>query len=150
MRTCEQMKEEDYKPICYVGGTFDLTHFGHYRLFKRIKELGFHVFVAVNSDSFVKEYRGTPCIMNETERFNAVIATNDVDEAVIVDKKDQKDAIIDSQASVIAVGHDWLKPEILPQLGIDINFLTEENIGLLIMPRTEGISTSELKKRIQK
>ena len=130
--------------IAYIGMSADPPHYGHVRLLRRVEELGFYPLVVLNSDSFIREYKGREPFMSQVERksyFDELGYST-----VVIDKDEQQETILEFEPSVIVVGTDWLKPEILPQLGIDEDFLTEHDIGLLILPRTKGISSTELRK----
>ena len=78
----------------YIGGTFDLFHYGHVNVFKNLK---YHldkesrsvgalskVIVAVNSDDFAKYYKRKP-VMNQYERLAVVNCCKYVDYAFIMD-----------------------------------------------------------------
>ena len=79
----------------YIGGTFDLFHYGHVNVFKNLKyhlskesqELGAlsKVIVAVNSDDFASSYKRVP-IMNQYERLAVVNSCRYVDYAFIMDE----------------------------------------------------------------
>jgi len=150
--TTELSYEEynDKAPWAYIGGTYDLTHYGHYELFRRIKEMGFNTWVTVNSDDFVSKYRKEPCILSEQQRLNNILSCRWVDKAEIVNKETQDESITASGCKVIVVGLDWMKPEILPQLGISEEFLIEMGISMMFLPRTKDISSTEIKEWMKK
>mgnify|MGYP006081437119 FL=1 len=66
------------KTIVYVDGVFDLTHYGHYNLFKQAKTNGDILFVGVLSDIECENYKRKP-ILTEEERYNNVGCSRDVD-----------------------------------------------------------------------
>lgn len=133
----------------YIGGTFDIPHFGHFELFRKVKEMGYRTVVVMNSDKFVQEYRNEPPIMNEHERAAQLSHCRFIDELRTVDRDGQKAMIESVKPDVIVVGTDWMKPEILPQLGIDEDFLRDKGIAMVFLPYTREISTSEIKRRIR-
>jgi len=133
----------------YIGGTWDCCHAGHINLINKVIELGFKPVIIVNSDDFVNKYRKKPCIFKDFERINTLKEFYKDIDIRIVNKEEQKIMIEKINPDVIVVGTDWMKPEILPQLGIDEDFLKKNNISMLFIPRFENISTSEIKKRIK-
>lgn len=130
----------------YIGGTFDVPHLGHANLISRIKRMGYYTIVVVNSDDFVSKYRKEPCVLDQNQRAAVMEAHVDVDEVHIVDKEEQMDLIDMLNPDFIAVDTSWLRPEIIPQLGITEDFMRANNISLMVLPRTPGISSTEIKK----
>lgn len=49
---------------------------------------------------------------------------------------------------IIAIGTDWLRKPYLEQIGLDVDYLEENNISLIFFPYTKGISSSEIKRRL--
>lgn len=66
------------KKIVYVDGVFDLTHYGHYNLFKQAKTYGDILYVGVLSDKECENYKRKP-ILTEEERYNNIGCSRDVD-----------------------------------------------------------------------
>jgi cytidyltransferase-like protein len=62
----------------YVDGVFDLTHYGHYKLFKQAKELGDTLIVGVLSNEECKNYKRNP-VLNEKERAENIRCCGHVD-----------------------------------------------------------------------
>ena len=50
----------------YTGGTFDLPHSGHVNFLKKCAQLG-DVYVALNTDEFIEQYKGKPLVMSFDE-----------------------------------------------------------------------------------
>ena len=130
--------------LAYIGGSFDPPHFGHINLIRRVLDLGFEPIIAVNSNKFIESYKHRPAYMDESERCNYFedLGYN----TIIVNQNMQRYTIEDLCIDVIVVGTDWLRPEILTQLGIDETFLIDNEINFLIVPRTPNVSSSELRK----
>lgn len=76
----------DDRPLrIYLDGVFDLTHFGHYRLFKQIKDKfpNSCVVVGICSDEETRLYKSaTGTIMNEKERAESIGHCKWVDEVL--------------------------------------------------------------------
>ena len=65
----------------YVDGVFDLTHYGHYKLFKQARELGDTLIVGVLSDEECRNYKRSP-ILTEKERTENIRCCGHVDEVI--------------------------------------------------------------------
>jgi len=136
------------RPVVYTGGTFDLPHKGHYRLLKRAAEIG-NVVVALNTDEFIEKYKGKPPILSYEERKEALLACRWVDEVVPnVGGTDSTISIEMVQPNYIIIGSDWARKDYYKQMSFTQDWLDERNIGLIYVPYTEGISTTEIKRRI--
>lgn len=126
------------KVITY--GTFDLFHIGHLNILRRAKELGDYLIVAVSSDRFNLVEKNKVCQISDTDRMEIVKAIRYVDEVILEDNWDQK--AYDVQAygvDVFVMGDDWKGK---------FDFLNEY-CDVVYLPRTEGISTTQLKEEIK-
>ena len=126
------------KVITY--GTYDLLHQGHINLLRRAKELGDYLIVGVTSDSFDRG-RGKLNVRNNVlERVEAVKATGYADEVIIEDYLGQKiDDIQKYDVDIFAIGSDWAGK---------FDYLNEY-CKVVYLPRTEGISSTMLRKESQ-
>ena len=121
-------------------GTYDLLHQGHINLLRRAKALGDYLIVGVTSDSFDKG-RGKLNVRNNVlERVEAVKATGYADEVIIEDYLGQKiDDIQRYNVDIFAIGSDWEGK---------FDYLNE-NCKVVYLPRTEGISSTQLREESQ-
>lgn len=126
------------KVITY--GTYDLLHQGHINLLRRAKELGDYLIVGVTSDSFDRG-RGKLNVRNNVlERVEAVKATGYADEVIIEDYLGQKiDDIQKYDVDIFAIGSDWEGK---------FDYLNEY-CKVVYLPRTEGISSTQLRAESQ-
>lgn len=131
-------------------GTFDLLHRGHFELFKKCRELGEYITVGLNTDEFVYEYKKKYPIMNYEERERAIMSLPWIDQVLPNSQPDKtiKDILIDTRANLIVVGSDWRKRDYLKQVGLNDEWLDDNDISLCYVPYTWEISSSEIKKRI--
>jgi glycerol-3-phosphate cytidylyltransferase len=134
----------------YVGGTFDLFHYGHARFLEQCASRG-KVIVAINTDDFCERYKRKP-VLTLGERIESVRSCKWVDE-VIVNVGDEDtgltiDLVKDKKISYIAHGDDWMGPALMSQLGITQEWLDKREIQMLYIPYTAGVSTSEIIRRI--
>ena len=126
------------KVITY--GTFDLLHQGHINLLRRAKELGDYLIVGVTNDNFDRE-RGKLNVRNNVlERVEAVRATGFADLVIIEDYVGQKiDDIQKYDVDIFAIGSDWEGK---------FDYLNEF-CDVVYLPRTEGISSTQLRDQDQ-
>lgn len=123
------------KVITY--GTFDLFHQGHYNLLKRAKDLGDYLIVGVTTDNFDLERGKMNTCNNVMERIEAVKATGLADQIVIEEYKGQKiDDILKYNVDIFAIGSDWVGY---------FDYL-KEFCEVIYLPRTEGISSTQLRQ----
>jgi len=132
----------------YVIGVFDLFHRGHVELLRRSKELGEKLVIAINGDEMVASYKRYPYV-NENDRLAVVQACQYVDEAFIINQYDNKEFILKYGITKIVHGDDWDRDGYLEQIRCSDEFLQENNCELVLLPYTEGISTSDLIKEIK-
>jgi cytidyltransferase-like protein len=58
----------------YTGGTFDIFHYGHINFLRQCSLLADEVIVSLNTDEFIKEYKGRPPIMSYDEREKSLLS----------------------------------------------------------------------------
>lgn len=144
----------------YIGGTFDLFHYGHVNVFKNLKyhinkeslELGAlsKVIVAVNSDTFAQSYK-RKTVMNQYERLAVVNSCKYVDYAFIMDLYENQPFFIEeNNPDFIVMGSDWQSKDYFKQLCISQEFLDRIGAEMLFLPYTDGISTTKIIERIKK
>jgi len=133
----------------YTGGTFDLLHFGHFNFLKKCKQISDHVTIALNMDEFIEDFKGVRPIMNFQERKKSLEYCPYVDEVIPnIYGKDSKPSILSVGPTILAIGDDWAKKDYYQQMDFTQDWLDENNIVLTYIPYTKGISTSEIKCRI--
>jgi len=133
-------------------GTFDIPHWGHFNLLNKCKEMADEVVIDLNTDEFITKYKGKPPVMTYKEREQSL---NSLGIAGWIIPNDQvsgsaKEVILLSKANYIVIGSDWGRKDYLSQLGLDWDWLDENNIGIIYINYTKGVSTTELKKRLCK
>lgn len=119
-------------------GTFDLLHYGHIRILQRAKAQGDYLVVAVSTDEF-NAIKGKKAYHNYETRKKMLEAIRYVDLVIPENDWDQKrNDVIEYKIDEVVMGSDWEgneKFEILRDL-CEVTYL----------PRTEGISTTKIKK----
>jgi len=127
------------KVITY--GTYDMMHFGHINLLKNAKALGDYLIVGVTSDEFDKGRGKIDVRQSLTERMNAVIETGLADEVIVEEYEGQKIADIQKyDVDIFTVGSDWVGK---------FDYL-KDFCQVVYLPRTEGISSTQIRKESNK
>lgn len=127
------------KVITY--GTYDLLHVGHINLLKRAKALGDYLIVGVTADDFDKTRGKINVTQTLMERIEAVRSTGLADEIIVEEYEGQKiDDIRRNNVDIFTVGSDWEGK---------FDYLNEY-CKVVYLPRTEGISSSELRSEERK
>ena len=135
----------------YTGGTFDLFHWGHQNFLKKCKAISDEVVVSLNSDKFVFDYKLEHPRMTYAEREAALYNCKHVDRVIEnVGGSDSKPAILNENPDIIAVGTDWIGKNYYKQMGFTGDWLEKNGIVLLYIPYTASISSSTIKKHIDK
>ncbi|WP_206528142.1 glycerol-3-phosphate cytidylyltransferase [Marinitoga sp. 38H-ov] len=120
-------------------GTFDLFHIGHLRLLQRAKELGDKLIVAVSTDEF-NAIKGKKSIIPYEQRAEIVKNIKCVDIVIPEKNWEQKiEDIIKYNVDIFVIGEDWKGK---------FDYLNEY-CEVVYLPRTEGISSSEIKEILQ-
>ena len=136
-----------YKNV-YVIGVFDLFHRGHVELLKNCSLLGENLIVAINGDDLVTQYKRKP-IYSETDRLEIVKACKYVNDAFIVHVYDNKPFVEQYKIDAIIHGDDWEKSSYLKQIAMTEDYLKAQNIDLILLPYTNGVSSRDLIKKIK-
>lgn len=127
------------KVITY--GTYDLLHYGHIKLLERAKALGDYLIVGVTSDDFDKQRGKINVQQSLMERIEGVRSTGLADEIIVEEYEGQKiDDIKRLGVDIFTVGSDWKG---------HFDYL-KEYCKVVYLPRTEGISSSELRTEERK
>lgn len=134
--------------VVYTGGTFDLPHAGHVNFLRECARLG-SVYVSLNTDDFIQQYKGKPPVMSFNERYEVLSEFRSVHVIMSNDGgADSKDAILQVRPDIIAIGSDWARKDYYKQMGFTQDWLDEHDISLIYIPYTSGISSTEIKRRL--
>ena len=127
------------KVITY--GTYDLLHYGHIRLLERAKALGDYLIVGITSDDYDRTRGKINNQQSLMERVKAVKDTGIADEIIVEEYEGQKiDDIRRLGVDIFTVGSDWSG---------QFDYLNEY-CKVVYLPRTEGISSSEVRAEKRK
>lgn len=133
----------------YTGGTFDVFHYGHMNFLRQCSKISDRVVVSLNTDDFIYQYKGKYPIMTYEERKKSLEFCKFVDEVIPnVGGSDSKPAILQIKPQIVAIGDDWAKRDYYAQMQFTQDWLDENDIVLVYLAYTRGISTTEIKNRI--
>jgi len=135
----ERLRQQRRK-IVFTNGCFDLIHVGHVRYLTEAKKLGDILVVGLNSDKSVSGIKPGRPINSEKDRAEVLAALYMVDYVTLFDEDTPYELIKEVQPDVLVKGADW---DIKNIVGADI---VKE---VRTIPFVEGISTTDLIKRIQ-
>lgn len=136
----------------YTGGTFDVPHIGHVNFLRQCKKIAGEsdVVVALNTDEFVERYKGQRPIFSYDERKRMLELLEYVTRVIPNEQgEDSKPAILSVAPAFIVIGSDWAKKDYYKQMNFSQDWLDQHGITLLYVPYTEGISTTEIKRRLK-
>ncbi len=119
-------------------GTFDLLHRGHVRILQRARAMGDRLVVGVSTDEFnITKHK--QAVYPLADRMEIVAALRCVSEVFPESSWDQKPGdVAHYNAEILVVGDDWRGSKEFAGL--------EKFCKVVYLPRTEGISTSEIKR----
>lgn len=129
----------------YTTGVFDILHRGHINVLTQAAALG-DLTVGVMTDSGVESTKGRLPILTLAERVDQLRSLPFVREVVAYADTDQTPQYEKIKPEIVVQGDDWLHSADRTSA---IAYMKEKGIRLVLLPRTEGISTTEIRKRVQ-
>lgn len=136
------MKPRKYKRILTVG-VYDLLHKGHVELYRRAKGLGDYLIVAVQDSEFILKYKPTAKVLNSTDdRKYMIKSIRYVDEVITYTDVDR--IVQEVEFDVFVTGPD----QIHSGFKRAIQWCEEHGKEHIVLGRTDGVSSSELKAKI--
>lgn len=119
-------------------GTFDLLHYGHINLLKRAKALGDYLVVVISTDEFNLVEKNKKCYFSYEQRKSLVEAIRYVD-LVIPETcwEQKKNDVHEYHIDTFVMGDDWKGK---------FDYLKDEGVDVVYLPRTPEISTTQIKR----
>lgn len=129
-------------------GVFDVLHVGHLNVLTNARAMGDSLTVAVQDDAGVLASKGQAPILTLAERMEQLRALPFVDAVIDYSSGEGADAVAvcrRERPDIVVQGDDWLhsadRSEILALFRVT-------RTRLILLPRTEHISSTEIKRRI--
>ena len=121
----------------------DMFHVGHLNLIKRAKSMGDYLIVGVHSDEEIRSYKRDP-VIKEGDRYEIMRCCKYVDEVIEAAPLIMTESFLRKNRIDIVVRGDDVNEELLIQQASPIR------MGIMrYVPRTTGVSTSQIIKRIK-
>ena len=122
-------------------GTFDLLHYGHINLLKRAKQMGDYLIVCLSTDEFNKNSKNKECYFSYEIRKQLLESIRYVDLVIPENNWNQKiDDIKEFGIDTFVMVDDWKGK---------FDFL-KDYCEVIYLPRTKEISTTKIKKDLEK
>lgn len=119
-------------------GTFDLLHYGHINLLERAKALGDYLIVAISTDEFNSIEKNKKTYFTFEQRKKLLEALRCVDLVIPEENWEQKKSDVHLyKVDTFVMGDDWKGK---------FDFLEDEGVEVVYLPRTPEISTTQIKK----
>lgn len=126
------------KTVVYTSGTFDMLHYNHLKMIEYARALGDILIVGVNTDELVASYKSQPIIPFE-ERLALMKAIKGPDIVIPQKSLDHKDKVEKLHFDTFVVGDDWAGK---------YDYLKEQGVDVVYFPYGDGVSSTNLKKKI--
>lgn len=123
-------------------GTFDLLHYGHINLLRRARSLGDYLIVVLSTDEFNWNEKNKKCYFSYEQRKKLLEAIRYVDLVIPEETWEQKKSDIHKyDVDIFTMGDDWKG---------EFDFLKNEGVEVVYLPRTPEISTTQIKKDLNR
>lgn len=119
-------------------GTYDLLHYGHINLLRRAKALGDYLIVVLSSDEFNWNEKHKKTYFTYEQRKQLLESIRYVDLVISENNWEQKRSDMhEYHVDTFVMGDDWQGK---------FDFLKEEGVDVVYLPRTPEISSSQMKR----
>lgn len=137
----EKQRNQTMKRVITYG-TFDLLHYGHINLLKRAKALGDYLIVCLSTDEFNWNEKHKKCYFTYEQRKALLEALRFVDLVIPEENWNQKKTDMhEYHIDTFVIGDDWQGK---------FDFLKEEGVEVVYLPRTPEISSSKMKQDLNR
>ena len=122
-------------------GTFDLLHYGHINLLRRAKQYGDYLIVALSTDDFNWNQKRKKRYFSFDKRKALLEAIRYVDLVIPEESWDQKVTDVrEYHIDTFVMGDDWKG---------EFDFLQDEGVDVVYLPRTPEVSTTQIKRDLK-
>ena len=127
--------------IIWVNGCFDLLHIGHIELLKFAKSLGGLVYVGIDSDVRIQQYKGKDRpYQNQHTRMTILESIKYVDKVMIFDTSYQLQCLVENfSPKAMVIGEEYKYKEIIGSQFCD---------NIIFFPRLGEHSTTNILNKI--
>ncbi len=133
-----QSRRESGMKRVITYGTYDLLHYGHINLLRRAKALGDYLIVVLSSDEFNWNEKHKKTYFTYEQRKQLLESIRYVDLVIPEENWQQKRSDMhEYHIDTFVMGDDWQGK---------FDFLKEEGVEVVYLPRTPEISSSQIKK----
>lgn len=123
-------------------GTFDLLHYGHINLLRRARALGDYLIVALSTDEFNWKEKHKKCYFTYDQRKKLLESIRYVDLVIPETHWEQKRSDVRLyHIDTFVIGDDWEGK---------FDYLSEESVDVIYLPRTPEISSTQIKQDLNK
>lgn len=129
----------------YTTGVFDILHRGHINVLLEAKKLGDRLVVGIQDDESVYAAKGKYPTLSVQERVAQLESLPFVDEVIVYEGTEQISHLKKIAPQIMVQGDDWF---LSGEREAIIRHLKKHDIRLVLVPYTEEISSSEIKKRV--
>lgn len=130
--------------VAFTNGCFDILHYGHAYLMQYARSQADFLVLGLNTDASVRRGKGTERpYVSEAERSYMLSLYPFVDLVVLFDEDTPMDLIAALRPDVLVKGGDYT-----PETVVGREFVESYGGHVAICPRLEGLSTTNLVKRI--
>lgn len=138
------MAKDTEKKRYYMAGVWDLFHVGHLNAIKEARNIAGddELIIGVVTDESVYSYKGKRAVIRSDQRFEIIEALKYPDNVVYQYVQFSVKHMRSLGINTVIIGDDWQtnQPPSLKEL--------TKHFEVIYLPRTAGISTSEIKERI--
>jgi glycerol-3-phosphate cytidylyltransferase len=139
------MKDHKIK-IGFIPGVWDLLHHGHLNVINTAKKYCDYLIVGVCCDQLVLESKGALPAIKDVHRELLLQNLKAVDNTFIYDDFIYQNVVEAFGANVVIVGEEFGENDVQQNL---LTYCKRHNIPVYVVPRTHGISTTNIKQTIK-
>lgn len=134
------------RKVATVNGAFDLLHAGHLAILEEAKAQGDVLFVGINSDASIRQYKGPQHpVVPQAERMAMIAALASVDYVVLIDAPEAGAATIELIRPDVHVNGSEYGP---PEQWVEYPVMEKYGVRGHACSRRPGFSTTDLLERI--
>ena len=92
--------------VVFIGGGFELIHYGHVYTISKARSLGDHLVVSVARDSTIRKRKNREPLVSEEDRVRLLSSLRDVDAAILGVEGDIYVTLQKVKPDIVALGYD--------------------------------------------